>query len=285
MRVDPPSGGPLESPGVPLRLESALDGTARTFEAELPRPVLQRLVLGREADRSVGRPLPGLAPLPGALGQVTSVMVLPHEEHWRPPWEVRSPVLSGEEDPLRLARALKRWWDGSRPDAPSAVVGVNPAVSPSRWNAAPRPGSGALLLLPPSGFDGARAELREAIAGIWNAERVVASLPQETDSKLVVLIGAEPPGRFGRRLRELSRDARMEGRLLAVWCLSGPIRPDLAGSLLAEGKLAGIGIAESTVVLERRARDEISALQTALGQARSAPQRVERLPGPFLWHF
>jgi hypothetical protein len=55
--------------------------------------------------------------------------------------------------------------------------------------------------------------------------------------------------------------------------------------LLAEGRLAGFGLAEPSVVLQRRADQEIAAMQIALAGSTDAPTRVERLPGPFLWYF
>ena len=74
------------------------------------------------------------------------------------------------------------------------------------------------------------------------------------------------------------------GRLLAAWCLSGPVRQDLAGSLLEDGNLAGFGVAQDSVVDRREAAETVRTLDRALA-GDTAELRVEKLPGPFLWHF
>ena len=76
-----------------------------------------------------------------------------------------------------------------------------------------------------------------------------------------------------------------EGRLLAAWPLSGPVRQDLPASLLREGTLAGLGLAEQGVVSGRGAALGLSALSDALRTGSGADRRVERLPGSFLWFF
>ena len=74
----------------------------------------------------------------------------------------------------------------------------------------------------------------------------------------------------------------MRGRLLAAWSLAGALREDLAASLIGEGMLAGVGIAEDSLVARRETVKTIAELRAALARP---GRRVEQLPGPFLWHF
>jgi hypothetical protein len=285
LHVPSPGDGPLESPGIVVRLESRGAGpTTRTLEAEFPRALLQRLVRGREVDPTPGQPLPGLAPLPEALGPVSSVMLLPDAERWRAPWEVELPLLAGEEDPLRLARALNAWWAPSEEASRGVVVGVDRARSLERWATAPRPGEQALLLLPRGGFVGPMSSWRTALAEAWDPDRIVEELPDDSRAALIVLVSAEPPALFAARLRELAREERMRGRLLAAWCLAGPVREDLARSLIDEGQLAGLGLAPDSLVARRRTAETIEALGRAVAAA-AGERRVEQLSGAFLWHF
>jgi hypothetical protein len=284
LHVGRPDNGPIESPGIALRLESRVAGAARNLEAEFPRPLLQRLVRGREVDLTPAQPMAGLSPLPAALGAVASVMVSPDAEQWRAPWGADSALRAGEEDPLRLARALGAWWATEGEGAPDATVGVDPARSPERWESAPRPGADAVLFLPTDAFTGPMRHWQPTLAEAWGPAEVVDSIPDEPRASLVVLVSAEPPATFAVRLRELARDERMRGRLLAAWCLSGPVREDLARSLMDEGRLAGIGLAEHSLIARRGAADTLKALRGAL-EAGGGERRVEHLPGPFLWHF
>ena len=123
--------------------------------------------------------------------------------------------------------------------------------------------------------------MRDALVAAWAGEGVVGELPQRVTAPLVVLVGAEPPALFARRLRRLAGDPALAGKLLAAWSFGGPLRQDLAASLLAEGKLAGIGLAEASLVEQRRAPERLAAIAGAL----SKKPRVEALGGPFLWHF
>jgi hypothetical protein len=285
LQVDEPGNGRVESTEIGLRLESRVEGSRRNLEAAFPRPLLQRLVLGREIDRTPGQPLPGLSPLPSGLGAVHTVMVLPPGERWLSPWE-REPVLAaGEEDPIRLARALGAWWSGEGAGAPAAVVGVDPVRSPERWETAPRPGPDALLLLPDGAFGTSGDAWRTALAAEWDSARVASSLPDAVSPALVVLVSTEPPASFGLRLRRLARDPRMRGRLLAAWSLGGPVRADLARSWIDEGQLAGIGLAEHSLVARRGAARALGELRRALASGGAEPPRIERIGGPFLWHF
>jgi hypothetical protein len=284
LEVGDPGSGAIESPGIELRLTSGAGGEARKLEAEFPRRLLQRLVLGREVDLTPTQPLPGLSPLPDALGAVASVMVSPGAERWRAPWDAGPVAVAGEEDPVRLARALGAWWAGAGEEAPAAIVGVEPGRSPARWEAAPRPGTAVPLFLPAEGFSGPMSDWRAVLAEAWGPAGVVDSLPDELQAPLVVLVSAEPPTTFAVRLRELARDERMRGRLLAAWCLAGPVREDLARALIDEGRLAGVGLVEDSLMARRRAVTTLRAMRNALSAAGNE-QRVEHLPGPFLWHF
>jgi hypothetical protein len=173
----------------------------------------------------------------------------------------------------------------SAPDErPAAVVGVDPLRSPARWAAAPRPGRRALLLLPGDGFPEPMSHWPATLAAGWDETRVVDRLPEAPEGALVVLVSAEPPAAFAARLRRLARDPRMRGRLLAAWSLAGPVREQLARSLLAEGELSGIGLAPPALTVRRHAAEAMVQLRRALEQPGSE-RRVEQLPGPFLWHF
>ena len=143
---------------------------------------------------------------------------------------------------------------------------------------------GADRVVSASGTTDATGRWHTSLVEVWNPARVVDALPEDPRATLVVLISAEPPAMFARRLRELAGDQRMDGRLLAAWCLTGHVREDLARSLLDEGRLAGLGLAEDSLIDRRRAAETLAALRSAL-EAHSEDRRVEQLPGPFLWHF
>jgi hypothetical protein len=254
--------------------------------ADFPRPLLQRVVTGRVADLTPGRQLSGFDPLPQRLGEVETVMCLALPAQRQPPWEIGTVDVVGEEDPIQLCGALRDWWT----DAASgtvrrgAVVGTAPEEATLRWLAAPRPAA-ATLVLPAAGFPQGAGALRTGLEQAWQAGPVVGDLSEAPQGELVVLISAEPPGLFAARLRELARSPALEGKLLAAWSLSGPVRQDLPASLLAEGKLAGLGLAEAGVVERRWVVGSLGALSRALAAAGESAPRVERLPGPFTWFF
>ena len=79
--------------------------------------------------------------------------------------------------------------------------------------------------------------------------------------------------------------AVVQGKLLAAWCLSGPVREDLPASLLADGGLAGLGLAEASYVGRRNAVRHVGELSRALAGAAASDARVEELSGQFLWYF
>jgi hypothetical protein len=284
LRVEPVlAEGAQEAPIVPIRIVQAGQGASRALQADLPREALRRVVLGRAADLTPGRALAGLDPGPPALTQAEAVMALAPPHRWRPPWDAAPEALAGEEDPVRLARALSDWWRQSPRPGPPVVVGVDAGSSPQRWAAAPRP-AGSVLLLPSDAFPEPYGALRDELARAWSPGRVISELGEDPGVSLVVLASAEPPGLFGARLRGLARSPSLGGRLLVAWLLSGPVRPDLPGSLLADGRLAGLALAEDSLEARRHASRHLAELAAALGEGLGAG-RPERLPGPFLWFF
>ncbi len=265
-------------PAVRLRLH----GETTSLEADFPRTLLQRLVVGPEADLQPGRPLRGLDPLPRELGMIGSMLVALNRSQLSPPWEESADAVAGEENPIRLARALNVWWSGK---SRSAVVATDPAESVARWQSAPRPGSSALLLLPQDAFPGRLSTLREQLGRSWNQAAVVGRLPEKIDEEMVVLVSGESPGQFASRLRALAEEPAMEGKLLAAWGLTSPVREDLPASLLSAGKLAGIGIAEASVVGSRTAAEHLGALRRALALQVERRSRAEELSPFLLWYF
>ena len=93
-----------------------------------------------------------------------------------------------------------------------------------------------------------------------------------------MLVSRESPGELARRLRELSRHPALSGKLLAAWSLGGPVRVDLPGSLLGEGTLGGIGVAEWSIVGLRTAERQLAEFGGAISTAgpNVAPPSVER---------
>jgi hypothetical protein len=72
---------------------------------------------------------------------------------------------------------------------------------------------------------------------------------------------------------------------VAVVSLAGPVRADLPTDLLAEGRLAGIGIAEASPAGVSRVTEGLVGFLAALDAAGPGGARVEELPAPFLWYF
>jgi hypothetical protein len=268
-----------------LRLIGPENEGAKRLEAGYPRSSLQRLVLGPGVGLQPSKPLSGLDPLPPQLGGVKSLAVALEPAQTAPPWDGASAVVAGEENPARVARALNIWWADSNFDPPeAAVVWTDAAGSAARWSGAPSPGRSALLFLPEDGFPGRLAEVRRELQESWESGDVVGALPSRIDSDLVVLITGEAPGQLGARLRELAGSPAMEGKLLALWSLSGPVRQDLPASLLADGRLAGFGLAESTVISGREVIASVGDLDSAIAAAPPG-SRIERLSTQLLWYF
>jgi hypothetical protein len=281
VEVDPSGTAAPTSDTVVMRLRGP--GSGGPLDAAVPRWVLQRLVMGREADLARDPSLPGLAPLPGLLGEVESLMVVSGKP--ARPWERSRIALPGEQDPLNVAGAIDEWWDA--PDAPpvpgGAVVGNDGVHSLERWAGAPRPGARALLVLPADGFP-FQEDLAANLAASWRGGRVAERAEPAAGETLVVVVSAEPPGLFSRRLREIAARPEMKGKLLAGWSLAGPLRDDLAAWILDETGVAGVATASWSVVGRRTAPEHLAAFTSELS-ARGKKDRVESIPGPFLWQF
>ena len=235
---------PAEPAGIRLRLS---DAGGRERGASVPRSLLQRLVRGREIDLTPERPLPAFEPPAAMLGAAKALMVLQSADESRPPWSGPSTPRPGEEDAVRIADALTRWWSAELSSTARAVVGTSAIASPARWAKAPK-------------LDG-------------------------TASVVVVVTSDEPAGVLGRRLRRLATDPALSGKILAVAALSGALRPDLPASLLAEGKLAALGVYEVGPVGRARALDDLAAFERAVADEGSKGRRVEEVPGPFTWYY
>jgi len=166
-------------------------------------------------------------------------------------------------------------------------VGTDPVRSPGRWGGVAGLGSGGALVLAEDAFPGTASALGQRLAAAWKAGPVVPAIAQTAGGSpaLIVLVSAEAPAALGDRLRELSRSAAMKGRLLAVWPLGGPVRADLPASLLAEGNLAGLGVAEYSPLGAARVEADLSALSSALASPDRGRKRPEDLPGRLLWYF
>ncbi|MBP7147415.1 MAG: hypothetical protein KBD01_07705 [Acidobacteria bacterium] len=275
---DPGAGSGPEAP-VTVRLRGA--GGA-DVTAPMPRPVLERLVLGHAADVTPDKPLPGFSRLPPGLDAARTVMALADPRQVLPPWSGEVPPLAGEEDPLTLGRALADWW-ASDPEPRAAVAGVDPARSPARWEAAPRPGPDALLLLPDGAFPPPWGVLADEIRRAWRGASAPA-LPEGPLPPLVLLLSAEAPDAFAARAARVAADPRMRGKLLAAWPLAAPCRQDLPARLLEDGNLAGFGLAAPRVAGRSRVPQLVGAFGRGLAAAAGA-RRVEQVPSPFFWFF
>ena len=272
-RVDEPAtGARVEPPSVRVRLRSA-DGRERV--ADLPRPLMQRLVRGREVDFTPDRPLPGFMPPAEMLGTSHTLMVVQSAEEARAPWSGASAPRSGEEDAARLAEALTRWWSADPSASARAVCGTDPLVSPARWDRAPRLDGRLTVLAPEEAFPAQTAGLRSFLQG----------LPNEPDAFLVVIVSAESPGVLGRRLRALAVDPSFAGKTLAVASLGGPLRADLPASLLAEGRLAALGLYDAGPVGLSKSIEEIAGFARRAASDAAKGRRAEELAGPFTWYY
>ncbi len=273
-----------ETPSVRLRLRSP---GRPDVEAAFPRPVLQRLVLGPWADLAAPKPLAGLGSPQQVLGTAARLMALMGPADSLAPWIGASDAVPGEEDPAKLGPAIGIWW-ASRPAAtgplPAVVLGTAGARSVRRWEKAPAPVSGAVLLVPDGAFPGPFATLERDIASAWGVGARVKTVEAGKTPDLVVLASAEPPALLGARLRALSRDPAMKGKLLAVWPFAGPVRADLPASLLEEGNLAGVGVREWSPVGLLRIVDEIGSLSRTSSTPRGAA-RGEDLAPVLVWYY
>jgi hypothetical protein len=265
---------PGDPPAVRLRIRGA---GGRDLSAEIPRGILQRLVLGHETDVAPDRPLPGFTPASQVLAAAATLMVQQAEEEIRPPWGGPIDQRPGEEDAARLASALQAWWaaDPASKDA-HAIVGTDAALSPARWSKVPRLGGPISVVVPEDAFPGIAAPLRD---------RMTPAGAAAGPATVVLVVSAEPAGLLGRRLRALSRDPAMQGKVLAVVSLGGPLRGDLPWSLLHEGRLAAMGLYEAGPVGLPLAVDRAAAWAGAATEPGSKGRRPEEIPGPFTWFY
>ena len=245
------------APVIKLRVRAAPD---RQLTADVPRGLLQRLVLGREADTAPDRPLAAFTPARQVLGEARTMMVLQTPNEIRPPWMASVPTRPGEEDAARIARALTVWWGADPANGGAvAVVGATPA-SPARWASSPK-------------LDGSVAVIEAGKEG------------ERPAGRLVVVVSAEAPGVLGRRLRSLAREPGMKGATLAVASLGGPMRGDLPASLLEDGQLAAVGVADDLPQNVTVAADRVRAWAKHATDTASKGKRAEEIPGPFTWYY
>jgi len=269
---DAAPGARFEAAAVRVRLRGA---DVRERVAPLPRSLLQRLVRGREVDLSPDRPLQAFTPAAEMLGRSRALMVFQSAEEARAPWSGPKSPRPGEEDAARLAAALTQWWSADPASSARAVCGTDPVASPARWDRAPRLDGTLAVLAPESAFPAQAAALRSGLLG----------LPDGASASLVVIVSAESPGVLGRRLRALAIDPAFAGKTLAVASLGGPLRADLPASLLAEGRLAGLGVYDAGPVGFQESIEEIVRFAGSAGSDGSKGRRVEELAGPFTWFY
>ena len=251
------------------------NGTERT--AALPRPLLQRLVLGHEADLVPERPLMAFTPASQVVGTTGVAMVMQRPGESQAPWEAPVAPYPGEESAARLASALVRWW-GSEPGSTGAraVVGTDPSGSLKRWRALVPLDGKIAVSAPADAFPGRASTLKGSLDAL-------ASDPGA--SRLVMLVSAEPAGLLGRRLRALANDPAMRGKILAVVALGASLRPDLPGSLLEDGQLGALGVFESGPIGWPRAVEAAARWAGAAGSKSAGGTRPEDIPGPFTWFY
>ena len=162
------------------------------------------------------------------------------------------------------------------------VVGIDEERSPMRWAFAGSLRIGpAVLVLPRNTFPGNLAAVETGLRETWTGP-VYDRMPLGTDAPMVVIVSGEEPGVLAGLLARIAARPAMKNKLLAVWSLSGPLRGDVPAWLLERSELAGLGIAETSVVGQREVRTAIGTFQRDLDRD---GLRVDQLGGPFLWYF
>ncbi len=288
--MGPQGSSPEQDPGADppvIGLRLRLPGRA-ALEAGFPRALLQRLLLGPDLDLSAGKPLQGLTPPEKVLGGARSLMVAMPPGAAAPPWVGPRTPVPGEENAVRIAAAIGRWWSAGAPSpgaAPAVVVSTDARLSPGRWESAPAASGSPLLLLPEDAFPGPSAPMRDAVARACPGVAPAPSLPADGVPDLVVLVSGEAPGILGARLRALARDRRMKGKLLAVFPMAGPVREDLPSSLLAEGDLAAVGVAEFAPVGVPRGIEAVGRVVEAARAAAPERSRAEEVATGLTWFY
>jgi len=175
-----------------------------------------------------------------------------------------------------LSAALARWWAQDPAPGATAVVGVDAALSPARWGKGSALNGSVAMLAPEDAFPAQAAPLRAQLPSFGARTEPAA---------VVFVVSAEAPGVLGRRLRAYATDPANSGKILAVVSLGGPVRADLPASLLSEGKLAAVGVAEGGPVGRARAVSEAGAWARAASSDGAKGKRPEELPGPFTWFY
>jgi hypothetical protein len=246
-----------EVPGVRVRIRAAPD---RQLTADVPRPLLQRLVMGRDVDLVPDRPLAAFTPARQVLGDARTMMILQSRDETVPPWDgAGHSARPGEEDAARIARALTVWWGADPANAGAvAVVGTSVADSPGRWAATKLGGPASIL-------DDAA--------------------PDPGGTQAAVLVSTASPSVLGRRLHEWAGRPGSKGRILAVISVGGPLRRDLPAALLAEGNLSAVGIADPGLIDPVAAREWAKAWVEQAKDAAAKGKRPEEIPGPFTWYY
>lgn len=270
-------GGSL---GLALRV-----GTRPESLTAIPALVLDRLLLGHAADGGRATALPGIREIPSKLSGVRHLMILDRSGAINPPWEASAHAIDPLREARSIAHALDAWWDGSQERLPriAVVVGTNPQDSPSRWADAATPLKSAFLLLPEEGDDDTQSGIIGALRNARGSIESGSKLPKKAP-RLVILASTQAPGRVAHVARALSKDSRMKGKFLAIWSLSGHLRPDLPGSLLETGILAGVGLASREPLEHAELPGVFVALRESL--ERGDPLRhPEDLDGPFTWFY
>lgn len=247
----------------------------------LPPPAAERLLLGRELDLTPGAPLPGVEPPDGVFDGAESVLVALSPERAEAPWEGAPAVVDPRRDPLRIAPALDRWWSRSGADRPGVALAVDGGESVTRWKQAPRRFPRSLLLLDGPSLRGESA-LGRSLAAAWDGP-VAPALPRGKLPPLVVVVSDRSPAVLWEMVGRMSRSPQLEGRLLAVFSLSGAPRPDQPPAWVASGKIAGLGIAWRYPLDEAGIAREIEEFAAGLKAKGEWP--IEARPGPFDWLF
>ena len=150
------------------------------------------------------------------------------------------------------------------------------ALSPARWGKGAALNGSVALLAPEDAFPAQAAALRAQLPGLGSRTEPAA---------VVLVVSAEAPGVLGRRLRSYATDPANSGKILAVVSLGGPVRADLPASLLAEGKLAAVGVVEGGPVGRARTLADAGAWARAASSDAAKGKHPEELSGPFTWFY
>jgi hypothetical protein len=104
-------------------------------------------------------------------------------------------------------------------------------------------------------------------------------------AKLVVVVSAEAPGVFGRRLRALSLSPEFAGKTVAAVSLGGALRADLPASLIADGQFAAFGVVDAGPLGLARTVADVAGWARLAGSDAAKGRRPEDVAGPFTWFY